>query len=297
MKITSLLAISLFAPVIGYAQQVGIGTTNPAERLDVNGNINLTGTIKANGIDGQPNQVLMKNGSGAFVWGDLCNYKNSVYFDGVTTYSWTVPANVKRITIEAWGSGGGGSSYSGGGGGGYIIATFSVTPGQNILATINFGGSTGNGANTPATPGGNTLVTVGDTTITAHGGSGGTAGSQIQTATGGFYSISENGFRNFFAVRGEAGKSIEYMFTNNGTNALEIVSNGNGGDAGNTNNTGGLGSYRVAFVATPSSSVRSRLPEVGRQPGGGGGSGYILISGGTSTGGFAGGSGAVRIHY
>lgn len=296
MKYSFIFLIMLLS-LKSFTQNVGVGTTTPVERLDVNGNINVTGTIKANGVDGTANQVLMKNESGAFVWGDLCNYKNYVYFDGVTTYSWTVPANVKRITIEAWGSGGGGSSYSGGGGGGYIIATFSVTPGQNIVATINFGGSTGNGANTPATPGGNTLVTVEDTTITAFGGSGGTAGSQIATATGGFYNISESGFRNFFAVRGDPGKSIEYTFTNNGTNAMEIVSNGNGGNAGNTNNTGGLGSYRVAFVATPSSSIRSRLPEVGRQPGGGGGSGYILISGGSSTGGFAGGSGAVRIHY
>ncbi|MEQ1935687.1 MAG: hypothetical protein ABL962_17660 [Fimbriimonadaceae bacterium] len=37
---------------------VGIGTTNPAEKLDVNGNINLNGTIKVNGQDGQAGQVV-----------------------------------------------------------------------------------------------------------------------------------------------------------------------------------------------------------------------------------------------
>src|SRR5689334_14005146 len=127
MKYSFILLIIL-SSLRSFTQNVGVGTTTPVERLDVNGNINLTGTIKANGTDGQPNQVLMKNNAGSFVWGDLCEYKNSVYYDAVATHSWTVPANVKRITVEAWGSGGGGSSYSGGGGGGYIVATFSVTP-------------------------------------------------------------------------------------------------------------------------------------------------------------------------
>jgi MSHA biogenesis protein MshQ len=265
------------------------------ERLDVNGNINVAGTIKANGVDGQPNQVLMKDQSGAFVWGDLCNYKNQAYFDAVTTQNWAVPANVQRISIEAWGSGGGGSSYSGGGGGGYIVATFAVTPGEIISITINFGGNGGNG-NTAGTAGGNTIITVDDTTVTAHGGNGGTAGSQIPTTTGGYYSVT-NGFSNFFAVRGEAGHGCEYMFTNNGTNALEIVFNGNGGNAGNTNSTGALGAYRIVFTGSPSSTVRYRLPEVGRQPGGGGGAGFSMISGTSTNNGFAGGSGAVVIHY
>jgi hypothetical protein len=285
----------ILVSIIAKAQNVGVGTTTPVERLDVNGNINVAGTIKANGVDGQPNQVLMKNQSGVFAWGDLCNYKNRVYFDGVTTYNWIVPANVQRISVEAWGSGGGGSSYSGGGGGGYVVATFPVTPGQTILITINFGGNGGNG-NTAGTAGGNTTVTVGDTILTAHGGSGGTAGSQIQTATGGSYTIT-NGFRDFFAIRGEAGHECENIFTDNGTNTLEIVSNGNGGNAGNTNSTGGLGAHRIVFTATPSSTVRYRLPEVGRQPGGGGGAGFSMISGVNTNNGFSGGTGAAMIHY
>lgn len=53
------------------AQNVGVGTSNPVEKLDVNGNINVTGTIKANGTDGTPNQVLMKNGSGNLTWSGM----------------------------------------------------------------------------------------------------------------------------------------------------------------------------------------------------------------------------------
>ena len=47
-------------PVSAQTTNVGIGTTNPAEKLDVNGNINLNGTIKVNGQDGQAGQVLMR---------------------------------------------------------------------------------------------------------------------------------------------------------------------------------------------------------------------------------------------
>jgi hypothetical protein len=288
-------ACILFA-IKSFSQNVGVGTTNPAERLDVNGNINVTGTIKANGTDGQPNQVLMKNGSGAFVWGDLCNYKNKAFFDGWGAQSWTVPANTTRISVELWGAGGGGSSYSGGGGGAYIVATFTVAPGDVVNMNIGQGGSGGNGTLTPGTNGQGTTVNVSPASVVANGGTGAGAGSQIPSAWGGIHQVS-GGFVNFFAVRGEAGHGNEYTFTNNGTNTLETVYNGNGGNGGNTTGTGGLGAYRIVFVGSPSSTVRYRLPEPGHQPGGGGGAGFSMISGTSTNSGFAGGTGAVVIHY
>jgi hypothetical protein len=64
------------------SQRVGIGNPAPSEKLDVAGNINVTGTIKANGVDGTANQVLMKNGSGILAWGDITSrYKNFVSFN------------------------------------------------------------------------------------------------------------------------------------------------------------------------------------------------------------------------
>ena len=60
-----LVLIRLTAP----AQNIGVGTANPSEKLDVTGNINVTGTIKANGVDGTPNQVLMKSNDGNLQWG------------------------------------------------------------------------------------------------------------------------------------------------------------------------------------------------------------------------------------
>jgi Protein of unknown function (DUF1566) len=49
------------------AQNVGIGSPAPTEKLDVTGNINVTGTIKANGVAGTAGQVLKSTGS-AMAW-------------------------------------------------------------------------------------------------------------------------------------------------------------------------------------------------------------------------------------
>lgn len=49
--------------------EVGIGTTVPSQKLDVNGNINLTGTIRVNGVAGTSNQSLMTGAGGNLAWG------------------------------------------------------------------------------------------------------------------------------------------------------------------------------------------------------------------------------------
>src|SRR6185295_15718229 len=52
---------------------IGIGNTNPLNKLDVTGNINVTGTIKANGVTGQPGQVLGVTESGNMSWVEKTN--------------------------------------------------------------------------------------------------------------------------------------------------------------------------------------------------------------------------------
>lgn len=46
----------------------GVGTLSPNERMHINGNINITGAIKANGNAGTAGQVLTSNGAGAVSW-------------------------------------------------------------------------------------------------------------------------------------------------------------------------------------------------------------------------------------
>ena len=134
------------------AQNVGIGNPTPAEKLDVKGNINVSGTIKADGVDGLPNQVLMKNSSGVLTWGDVTEFKNYVIFTFTSSGSvqnWSVPAGVTKIKAELWGGGGKGNSVygsltagSGGGSGGFIAGYFTVTGGTSVSITVG-AGSTG----------------------------------------------------------------------------------------------------------------------------------------------------------
>jgi len=71
----------LLMSYISFSQNVGIGTTSPAEKLDVNGNVNLNGQLKVNGNQGTAGQVLRKDGSNNPVWGDISEFKNLAVFD------------------------------------------------------------------------------------------------------------------------------------------------------------------------------------------------------------------------
>jgi hypothetical protein len=59
--------------------RVGIGTTTPVEKLDISGNINLTGVLKFNGSAGTAGQVLMSNGTSAPEWVNA-PYSNTTRF-------------------------------------------------------------------------------------------------------------------------------------------------------------------------------------------------------------------------
>lgn len=59
---------------------VGIGLVNPSYKLDVNGDINLTGALRANGATGTARQVLTSNGAtGAPEWKNAA-YSNNIRF-------------------------------------------------------------------------------------------------------------------------------------------------------------------------------------------------------------------------
>jgi hypothetical protein len=76
MKKIILLSLLAFYTQLN-AQNVGIGNPAPAEKLDVTGNINVTGTIKANGVDGTARQVLAKNESNNLAWVNTAHANNT----------------------------------------------------------------------------------------------------------------------------------------------------------------------------------------------------------------------------
>ena len=275
---------------------VGVNNADPKERLDVDGNINVTGTIKANGIDGTANQVLMKDLNGTLGWGDVttsgtgssCNcYKNVAIFFATTSgaiQNWMVPQGITNVTIELWGAGGTGGSHSGGGGGGYAKGNFVVDPGKAINFIIGLGGTAGG----PQVAGQQTNVTVQGTVLHAYGG---LAASESYAdgypmPAGGFYGVTGTAFSNYTGVPGQSGQpSSEFASQYSTTEFRRIAKVGNGGDAGHSFNTGATGGQTIVLL--PGGLFDATRPSPAQVPGGGG-------AGQTSSQGAA---GLVIIHY
>lgn len=290
----------MFSLVFTHAQNVGIGNPAPAEKLDVNGNINVTGTIKANGIDGAANQVLMKNGSGTMVWGDMCDYKNIFMLDIPGSTSWTVPADVTKVWVEAWGGGAGGTWYGGGGGGGYVSGIINVTPGNNILCIAGGGGA--NGGASGGNGNNSSIVYISNgITLTAYGGTSPIflSPNYLYDGAGGSFGAT-SGFYSFWGQNGGSASLLRTSgFQYNATTFIEQSTGGNGGNAGNTSNTGGRAGFYI-FNTTTAALIRIGAASAGLFPGGGGGSGFVGVV--TSPGigysnGYSGARGAVIIHY
>lgn len=116
--------------------------------------------------------------------------------------TFTVPAGVTSVLVEAWGAGGGGGGGTdvfcggggGGGAGGFAKGFVSVAPGQALAAVVGTGGAAGTagpaGSATAGGTGGDTGVGSSEVSLTlsgqggAGGGAGG-AGSPGSAGTGG----------------------------------------------------------------------------------------------------------------
>jgi hypothetical protein len=204
--------------------------------------------------------------------------------------TFTVPAGVTQLTVQAWGGGGAGGGTSnaasgaangagGGGGGAYATKVINVTPGQTLNIQVGAGGtgaSAGNGGN-----GGNSTITQFSTEILAEGGKGGT--------------------RNI-ATSGTA-------VVNGGSAGLDAASIGDtktsGSNGGNGSSGLGVGSGVGGAAASPNGGTGGGLltgsgvqgnGNAGVAPGGGGGGSRTSQSGGSFTGG-AGGAGRIIISY
>lgn len=155
--------------------------------------------------------------------------------------TWTAPAGVTSVVVEAWGAGGGGSTAVGGGGGGaYSKSTVGVTPANNYDVVVGTSAANTNGGDS----------TFATTTVVAKGGKSGTNGSAGGLAAEG------TGSTKFGGGNGVQGNGNQ----------------GAGGGAGDTaNGSNGSGSSSGSGGAS-NGGAGSTGASAGRGPGGGGSS-------------------------
>lgn len=197
-----------------------------------------------------------------------------------TSSTWTAPANVTSVTVQAWGAGGkggssgGGSQAAGGGGGAFAQKVIAVIPGTTYNVEVGIGG-------TGATLNGGDSFFINNTTILAKGGIGVNTG----ITTGG------NG--------GAAGASIG-DFVYRGGNGSDVAS-GNSGAGGGGAGTTGNGGDASGTTAGTGTNIGGGNGGAGRTNNGTGNNGVTIGGGGGGAkGNNAGGSGArgeVRITF
>lgn len=289
-KILTILSFLTFNACI--AQNVGINTTAPTEALDVNGNINVDGTLKVNGAAGTTGQVLTRNSSNGMQWSTISGYKNTVGFNPTslttnTTYNWMVPAGVTRLLVEAWGSGGGGAIGGGGGGGAYVATEWAVTPGSTVNIEIGIGGVGATGVSGSGGAGKSTTIKINTVELIALGG---TEAAPTNRGAGGDFGSASPALM-YWGYSGESGESTKKTFGQFGSGPndfFEATNYGSGGAAGNTPNIINNGGSRTVGRNTGEVFLNVSS-ENGPRPGGGGGGEY--------NGGSDGYPGMAIIHY
>jgi hypothetical protein len=239
---------------------VGIGTSSPAQKLDVNGTIKssamvVSGAVTAASFSGDGSGL-----TGISSW--TGNMSTAIYPTTVTnssgtpmvntgtgTFTFTVPAGVTRIKVTVVGGGGGGgtsTSYPGGGGaGGTAIRIFDVVAGTGYTCTVGAGASALGGSG-----GTSSFGPVSSVTVTATGGAG---ASTYQSGRGGDGS---SGTLNMHGGDGqEGGSSGNFPIGSGGSSFLgggsrgrpAPVGAGYGGGAGGTQAAGGVGIIVVEY--------------------------------------------------
>jgi len=236
--------------------------------------------------------------------------KTRVSYETPGTGTWTVPAGVTSVTVEAWGGGGaGGSAYSGtastannlraggGAGGSFASTTASVTPGQVINYTIGAGGVGAVEGFTHLTfgqSGGSTSASLNNVTfVSALGGPGGQNCSLLNAGY--------NGVGGIAPVVGNI-CSVAFYGGNGGT-AVPGGSGGGGGSAGAHGNggngamlTAGLPGIGGGGAGGTGTNTTGQAPTSGRNPGGGGGGATVRNSVNHKTG-ATGGNGKIIFAY
>jgi hypothetical protein len=270
---------------------IGIGTGTPTAKLEIAGQIKITG--------GSPgaNKVLTSNADGLASWaspsGGNC-FSNWQVFTTPGTPIFVVPTGVTTIKVCVWGGGGGGGGgdiiggmtytpISGGGAGGYAEGIFTEIPGTSCSLAIGTGGA----ENTDGTQ---SSFSDGVNSMISYGGQGGHhsmgRGGQGGSSTGGYLNIrggnggyggtyDESYYGDRSGQTGQDGGGIAghgYDVNYRGGGGGGGIGGGDGADGGrNDTNDGGNGGFGAG--------------------GGGGGGGTSTTHGGT------GGDGRVIIFW
>jgi hypothetical protein len=234
------------------------GSTTERARIDSSGNL-LVGTTSSPSGSGNlvvPQVYTGTSATAANVYVDSTGkfFRSTASASGMLVKisiltsgtSFTTQATTNSIYVECVGGGGGGGngtsgsgSGAGGGAGAYAAKYFSVSPSTAYYYAIGLGGAA-------ATAGGNTTFTVGATTVTAGGGSGG----QSNGALGGLGGTATNG---------------------------DLNTNGNPGNGAASASAGGTS----VLGSGGRSSVSSTAATSGNNGGGGGGASSNAITGGS----------------
>ncbi|TRX00443.1 LamG-like jellyroll fold domain-containing protein [Flavobacterium gawalongense] len=201
-----------------------------------------------------------------------------------TSGSFTVPAGVTSLTVEAWGGGGKGGSknggagveYGGGGGGGYAKKVLTVTPGLSYSVTVG-SGSTSTAAGGDSWFSNNTVIlakggnSVPDNTTTGASGALSSAciGDTVLSGGNGANAITNTGGGGGGS---SAGTVLNGVTATNQNGATAPTGGGNGGNGGSASGSGSNGASGVV-------------------PGGGGG------GGGKGNDGGSGGAGKIIITW
>ena len=300
---------------------VGIGTTAPAAKLEVAGQIKITGGSPGAG------KILVSDANGLASWVQFFYslLRTLTYTGGDQNF--VVPAGVTSIKVEVLGASGAGGTPGGwsygaaGGGGGYASAIIPVTPGETLKVVVGQGGGVnsaagyyyGGGASATSTGsdnrygsggGGMSAIFRGASPLVIAGGGGG--GGSSRAGTGNYGGAGGGG-----GLPGEAGQSPYDGKTGyaGGGGTLTAGGTATGGQSGTQYQGGhaGTNGYGGGGGGGYWGGAGGGYSESNTMAGGGGGSGYYSpsVTGGVSAGaGPAGGgpstagtNGTVKINY
>ncbi len=252
---------------------VGIRTATPQYPLDVKGDMNVSGELKANGASGESGQFLRSNGNGTMSWAGQDRFKNFRVFrnDGGTaptlTSTFSFPAGVTEVAVEIWGGGGQANTDGSGGAGGYIYAVIPVSTYTSLNANVGAGGGCVSCGGSVQGLSSTVTLLGGALTLTARGGNNAN------------YVFSQGTFNaagpylpnvNYFGIDGQSAKPNDFFYENSPLGYFIFQRNADGGDAPLRPGTGGRSGWRKLNSAG-TAVVLNNAGFKGSEPGGGGG--------------------------